>query len=95
MSEPLVSTVRYIPVACIICGHKDELRSDLVEAGDMRFWCDQCEQGTVCAVEISAAPGEAHLNSAVQTKAVPVDQCTRGGARRELTSVVRGSKSVT
>jgi hypothetical protein len=44
---------------------------------------------------ISAAPGEAHLKQGDQTTPIPVEQCTRGGARRELTSEGQGSKSVT
>jgi hypothetical protein len=32
---------------------------------------------------ISAAPGEAHVNNGAQTTPVPVEQCTRGGARRD------------
>jgi len=44
-------SANYIAVRCAVCGHKDGLRKDLFEAGDMRFFCDECDEWGTCKVE--------------------------------------------
>lgn len=43
-------SARYIPVRCLECGWEDGLRADLVAAGVMFIYCDQCEDTTVSEV---------------------------------------------
>lgn len=42
-----VSAAKYIPVRCLECGWKDGLREDLVKAGVMFIYCEQCNDMTV------------------------------------------------
>jgi hypothetical protein len=41
-------SAEYVRVRCVICGWEDDLRADLVAAGQMGFYCDKCDGAQVC-----------------------------------------------
>jgi len=47
-STPASRSVEYVPVRCTVCHWQDGLRGDLIIAGDLRFYCDKCDDWTSC-----------------------------------------------